>query len=140
MEIRWDENLKCGIAEIDFQHENFIIEVNQFLRNCREKKHGKETDDFMKFLDEHVEEHLSAEEKIQKQYSYPKFFLHRVEHLLFKRKLCELKKLFMKDGGTLRFSMLAGFVVSDWLVQHVNGEDRSFIQFLRNRRTGERNV
>lgn len=133
----WDDGLKCGDEEIDSQHEDLFKKVGQFLRNCQEKKYGKETADFMKFLDEYVERHLHAEEKLQKATDYPEFFFHRLEHLLFKKKLRDLKNIFQRDGASLRFSMLAAFVVSDWLIQHVNGEDRSFSEFLRNRSRGD---
>lgn len=135
MALQWDEVLLVGEEEIDKQHRALFFELPPLLDACKRGNEPEAASKVMAFLEAYTATHFDAEEQLQKSYGYPDYVAHKAEHEKFRRQLSFLKKLLIAEGATLRFVMLISYIAYEWITRHAGTIDRSFAQFVRERKT-----
>jgi hemerythrin-like metal-binding protein len=75
--------------------------------------------------------HFSREEELMEKYGYSEFLTHKEEHNYFIDKITELKKEF-REGDSKVMLHVINFL-KDWLLKHIMGTDRNYIQTLKSK-------
>ncbi|MBI3605288.1 MAG: bacteriohemerythrin [Nitrospirae bacterium] len=132
MKIRWEKSFTTGIKEIDDQHKEIVLLMGKCLN--LDKLGKSEIRQLMKRAEKHFVRHFETEEKIMKQYCYFHLRAHTAQHKKFKKELNDLREILESEGASLRFSMLVGLVMSEWLTDHFRKEDGDFSVFILKRK------
>jgi hemerythrin len=131
MSIQWTEDLATGNNEIDNQHKEIFRRIESLLEACRAGKGREQVGDVVRFLQDYVVVHFNAEEKIQKEHTYPEYKAHKAMHEQFIKDFAGLKKQFDEEGGSIATVLATNRVVVDWLVNHIKKTDKAMAVWLK---------
>jgi len=128
--IEWSERYEVGIAAIDGQHREMVDIANRLLAGLRA---GRDRDGLVETLRELVratEHNIATEERLMQEHGLAPAH-HAEEH----RRLLEAIRHFdlQLDPGGLAES--ARFL-HEWLLGHIDEDDRPFAELLRSRGVG----
>jgi hemerythrin len=131
MAVKWRTSLETGIAEIDDQHKQLFERINKLFESCNQCKGKEEVANVIKFLEDYVVTHFSAEERLQKKYGYPDFEAHKKMHEGFIESFLKLKEQIKTEGATTHSVILVNRIVVDWLINHIGNTDKALGVFLK---------
>ncbi|MDR1901087.1 MAG: hemerythrin family protein [Treponema sp.] len=134
MAYQWDSSLETGYELIDNQHKQLIIALNNLLDACRNGKGSEEVKKTMDFLTGYTVKHFSDEEKLQKQYKYPDYFIHKQYHDDFKVTVGKLTEKVIQDGPTEEVIGLVSTSIGGWLLNHIKGDDFRMAVYIKAQR------
>lgn len=130
---QWNIELETGVDEIDTQHKQLFEQVNLLMQSMAEHNKGIAIEQTLSFLKQYIQEHFTAEEKLQEQSKYPGLLSHKQSHLEFVYNFQNLIQKFTKDGITPDLSLELSQTVNLWLVEHIGMEDKNFADYLKNK-------
>jgi hemerythrin len=130
MAIEWTMDLTTGVKEIDTQHKELFKRINGLLEACSQGKGKGEVSTVIRFLEDYVITHFSAEENYMTKYNYPDYSGHKAQHLYFTENFLQLKKQFETDGPGIHIVITANRMVVDWLINHIRKVDTALGSFL----------
>jgi len=125
--IQWSERYEVGIAAIDGQHREMVDIANRLLAGLRA---GRERDELVETLRELVraaEHNIATEERLMQEHGLAPAH-HAKEH----RRLLEAIRHFdlrLDPGGLAD----AARFLHEWLLGHIDEDDRPFAEQLRSR-------
>ncbi len=131
MEIEWSDDLNTGIRAIDEQHKELFRRINALLAACQEGKALDVVGDVLKFLEDYIVIHFTAEENIQLHYSYPGYPLHKAMHESFILDIQGLSKQFDEEGGSAAMIERTNNVAVEWLLNHIKRADKELADYLK---------
>lgn len=131
MAILWKEDLATGVEEIDNQHKELFRRINNLLDACTQGKGKDEVLNTIRFLDDYVMVHFTAEEGLQKAYNYPDYTSHKALHAEFIKNISDIKKAIEKEGVGLHLVLRTNRTVVDWLLNHIGQIDKKLGAFLK---------
>lgn len=139
MNITFDDNLITGNKTIDFQHQELIDRIRQFVAACESGDSKIKAIKMLDYLDEYTNFHFQEEEELQKKVSYPEFSVHHAKHEEFKTSIQELYDyLDENEGPDDQFIEQVKRNVVDWLFQHIKTFDRSVAEYIHLHDNSER--
>ena len=131
MNITFDDNLITGNKTIDFQHQELIDRIRQFVAACESGDSKIKAIKMLDYLDEYTNFHFQEEEELQKKVSYPEISSHHAKHEEFKTSIQELYDyLNENEGPDDQFIEQVKRNVVDWLFQHIKTVDRSVAEYI----------
>ena len=125
--IEWSERYEVGIAAIDGQHREMVDIANRLLAGLRA---GRDRDELVETLRELVraaEHNIATEERLMQEHGLAPAH-HAEEH----RRLLEAIRHFdlrLDPGGMAE----AARFLHEWLIGHIDEDDRPFAEQLRSR-------
>ena len=125
--IQWSESYEVGIAAIDGQHREMVDIANRLLAGLRA---GRDRDELVETLRELVratEHNIATEERLMQEHGLAPAH-HAEEH----RRLLEAIRHFdlrLDPGGMAE----AARFLHEWLIGHIDEDDRPFAEQLRSR-------
>jgi hemerythrin len=131
------DDLLVGHSVIDAQHRELYERVEKF----RALTVGGETDEhalrhFILYIHEYTVLHFRTEEELMHELHYPGQWEHVDEHFAFWRDVLNV----MEVCERLKYSPLCGqrvfALVSNWMREHVENEDRALAEWIRARSDG----
>jgi len=128
--IQWSERYEVGIAAIDGQHREMVDIANRLLAGLRA---GRERDELVETLRELVraaEHNIATEERLMQEHGLAPAH-HAEEH----QRLLEAIRHFdlrLDPGGLAD----AARFLHEWLLGHIDEDDRPFAEQLRSRGVG----
>lgn len=128
--VKWDESLSVGYAEIDGHHKKLINIVGE-IRNLLDlptSEYRLKVGKILKKLSDYTVYHFDEEEKLMRQYKYPCLEEHAKIHALFVKKLNASLPL-MASGDKKTAIDMYNFL-SAWLVQHIAIDDHKWSDFI----------
>ena len=126
--IQWSDALSVNVAEIDQQHKTLIQIINDLNEAMRQGK-GKDTlGKTIEGLLNYARTHFATEERYFDRFGYPKAKDHKIEHAVFVEKASEFKQGF--DKGQISLSIQVMNFLSNWLRQHILGNDKKYSAFF----------
>jgi hemerythrin len=131
MAIEWSEDLATGVNEIDNQHKELFKRINNMLEACNQGKGKEEVDKVIKFLEDYVVTHFTAEEKYMTTFDYPEYSAHKSQHLWFIENFSGLKRKIETEGVGVHIVILTNNLVVDWLINHIRKLDKALGGFLK---------
>ena len=129
-EIRWNDALSVGVAEIDEEHRRFIArvdELNQAIMECKDKPTVERLLDLILMEAAH---HFWHEQRLLVEWKYPDRAVHAAKHAhLVEQFECVMQEFEQAD---VSFTWaLKGLYIKQLLIDHLLKEDMKYRDFLR---------
>ncbi len=129
--ISWRETYNIGIDEVDQQHQELVVKLNEFLDACIQQKGKDKIMETLAFLRDYTVEHFRSEEEIMLKYNYPEYAEHKKDHDDFVASVLELEASIQNQGATVVTTLKLNRTLTDWLLSHISKSDMKIGQFLR---------
>ncbi len=129
--LDWHDKLNINVAKIDEQHRQ-LLKMAQLVHDALHA--DSQPDVLLDKLDrllEYTREHFVFEETLMVEHSYPGLEDHRQEHVALLHRV-ELLREALANGKALSYSADID-VADDWVLAHVNEEDKQLGLFLNER-------
>ncbi len=127
-EIEWDDSLILGIRQIDEQHQHLVGLFGKSYHAIILDGPQSEFDHIVKELSDYATYHLSTEERLMTEYSYPQMNSHLLEHAEFSRNIREFRDKCERGDSSVAIDVLV--FLRGWLVNHILKTDRLYAEFL----------
>ena len=124
----WRDDYSVNIEKIDNQHKKLFDYINEIHEAMKARKTKEELGQIIDKLAGYTIEHFNTEEQLFAKYNFPDAQNHKFEHKVFIDKVENFKKDFEK--GKLLLSLEIVNFLKDWLVNHINGTDQQYSDFL----------
>jgi hemerythrin-like metal-binding protein len=135
MLLVWNDKLASGSIEIDDQHRELFIRVNDLLRACSAgTPDRKAVQKIIDYLTEYVVFHFGTEEKLMDTYRYSSTSAHKAQHSQFVKSFLKLKDHLLGETVTPELVEETRQLVVDWLLNHINYSDRALGMYLKLKR------
>jgi hemerythrin len=131
MSYQWDSSLETGHEKIDNQHKQLIAALNSIIEASAGGKGSAEIFKTIDFLTGYTIMHFSDEEKLQVQYDYPDYLIHKRYHDEFKVTVGELTRRLVKEGPTEEMVNIVTTAVGNWLLNHIKGDDFRMAAYVK---------
>lgn len=130
MELKWRDDLMLGLPEVDEQHKEFVARINSLLGACSAGKGANEVAPVATFLEEYVEFHFSAEERLMATQGYPALTEHQGQHQYFRDEFARLKDALQRAPAGTAIALQLNQLLVTWFTEHISTEDREFAEYL----------
>lgn len=127
--IIWDESLSVHVKKIDEQHQKLIQLINDLHEAMRQRKTNEALGKIIDELIAYTTSHFLTEETYFEQFQYIDRLAHKRRHSEFVKKVGEFQKEF--TSGKLMLSMEIMTFLKDWLVNHIQGEDKKYVPLFK---------
>jgi hemerythrin len=131
--LAWSESLSVHNTEIDNQHKELIVKLNDYLNAYDDKKPKEKLSEMFKYLSDYTKEHFSSEEKLMIKYKYPGYDYQKGQHTHFINELKSFQQEFSEKSSNLTLMIKTNHLIVDWLVNHIGKTDKAFGEYLQNR-------
>lgn len=122
--ITWTVDMSVGMEDIDAQHRELINIINHLMVMKAVGETREAQGRVIARLMDYAQTHFETEERYFREYEYVHREDHEKEHADFIASAFDFKTKF--DAGTAGLSdAILGFL-SDWLVHHIKGSDKSY--------------
>lgn len=129
--VYWNESMVIGVELIDDQHKMIVDN----FKKLSDAAHNGTTEDYARemvhFLVYYAAVHFDTEEKLMKQYGYPKYEIQKLEHDSFKQEIEDYRGLLEQQGMSRKFAIALTGKVIRWILQHIKNHDREMGEFIR---------
>jgi hemerythrin len=133
MPYQWDSSLETGHQKIDKQHKQLIDALNNIIEASEQGKGNEEIFKTIDFLTGYAITHFATEEKLQVDYNYPDYLMHKHYHDEFKVTVGELTKRLVCEGPTAEIINLTTATIGNWLLNHIKGDDFRMAAYVKAR-------
>jgi hemerythrin len=133
MLYQWDSSLETGHEKIDNQHKQLINALNDIIEASEQGKGRDEIFKTIDFLTGYSITHFASEEKLQVDYDYPDYLIHKHYHDEFKEKVGVLTKWLIIEGPTEKLINDTTKTIGDWLLNHIKGDDFRMAAYVKAR-------
>ncbi len=127
--IVWNDDLRLGIDVIDEQHKVLCNYINDLYRAMQNNASDKVLSDLLDALADYTVTHFKDEENIFGGSRYPDVAAHKEVHRKFVNKLVEFKQQLNSGSAVLSIKLLE--FLKDWLIKHIMGTDRQYVQYVQ---------
>ncbi|MCL1918116.1 MAG: hemerythrin family protein [Peptococcaceae bacterium] len=128
--FEFTDKMKMNIEHIDKQHKGLVDFVNHAATLSGANPTSEEMKECLDFMGEYVIQHFGDEEKLQIESQYPYFPAHKKIHTDFVQTFKGLYLDFEINGPTSKLAFALSYTVSDWLIEHIEGEDAKFGKYF----------
>ena len=133
--IQWNDNLASGSSDIDSQHKELFLRINNLLATFdKNSVDRQEMSNVIQFLSDYVVFHFGNEEKYMAQYNYSSMSAHKAQHEQFVKNFMKLKDRLLMEGITPQLSEETKELCVGWLINHIKYSDRALGLFLKLKR------
>lgn len=119
--VRWEDNLSVGIDVIDEHHRYLFDLTNDLFDVVSSKRGAREVARVLKALDQYVQVHFRAEERMMAHHGYHSLDRQQHQHGQFETRLREFYEELHNNPLTAQFDVLV--YLRHWLVHHILQED-----------------
>lgn len=129
--IAWRETYNIGVDQVDQQHQELVVKLNEFLDACIQQQGKEKIMETLAFLRDYTVEHFKTEEDIMLKHDYPDYPEHKKDHDDFVASVLELEESIRNQGATIVTTLKLNRTLTDWLLTHISKNDMKIGQFLR---------
>ena len=130
MQYQVTPDLITGNALIDSQHRQLFDAVNKLMDACSQGQGRAQIESTVRFLNDYVVKHFTAEENLQTKSKYPGYAAHKTFHDGYRRNLVEASQNLLREGPTVKalgdLNRIVGVLVS-----HIRTEDKRVARYLK---------
>ncbi len=128
--LKWNDSFFLNIKEIDNQHKKLVDLINQLFEAMQQGKANDVLKGVINELVNYTKLHFSLEENYFSKFNFEGKIDHISEHNEFVAKISKFKADF--DSGKIGISIELMRFLSDWLVKHIKGTDKKYVECLKN--------
>jgi hemerythrin-like metal-binding protein len=126
--LDWNDGLSVSIPEIDAEHQNFIMLVNELNAAIIGRMDVEEIKYRMQAILNDATKHFAHEEELFKKWGYPDAEAHAKKHVEVVHAMSEIMSHF-EHGGVDYEWIEAGLKVKEALIGHLLNEDMKYRDF-----------
>ncbi len=127
----WSDDLSVGVKKFDEEHKQLIAFVNQLHTGLLAGDAASKVYLVLEGLIDYTEIHFAHEEDLMIVHKYSDFENHKAEHEALVKKVLEFKN--QLDDGKASFSIELMSFLKDWLINHINGTDKKYSAFFKDK-------
>ncbi|MFC1673312.1 bacteriohemerythrin [Pseudomonadota bacterium] len=127
--VKWSADLSVGIEEIDDEHRNLVICIDDLFTACFAGQGPQVLGGILKRLQKYTREHFAHEEDFMRKIKYPGLAEHRAIHTELVSELDDIIDEF-KASNSHELSNKTLQFLEDWLTQHIMIEDRKIGKYV----------
>lgn len=129
--VEWKDEYSVGLESIDKQHKKLLNLINQ-LQTAVDFSTGEEFErEALDALVDYTKTHFTYEEGLMKDNGYPDYEPHKAQHEKMIKHVEEVLSEYEQDQDTAMSNATA--FLKDWLINHINGTDKEYSEFLINK-------
>ena len=125
--VEWEEKYSVNVKEIDTQHKNIVIFINDINENLEKGTDIKYFDNFFDRLLTHTITHFETEEKYFDEFMFEGKEEHVKEHEKIKNIVIELQKKYIDSPNPTIIFETSNFL-ENWLINHIIAFDKKYSQ------------
>jgi hemerythrin len=129
--LTWSDDLLLGVSEIDRQHLELFQKISDFNAACQKGQGHGALIETLRYFEDYVRYHFSAEERLQQKIGYPDFAMHQKLHANLLQELKDLRSQLTGSGVTQRLSIRAMEVWTGWFVRHIARDDKAIAEYMQ---------
>jgi hemerythrin len=126
--IEWNPAYSVKVETFDEQHKKLIDLINQLHEAMKSGQGVTVIGIVLQSLINYTDIHFTGEINLMQANGYPDLARHQAEHEKFVKELVEFQQKY-QDGSALLTMEVLSFL-TDWLVNHIQGEDKKYSPFL----------
>ncbi len=127
--IRWSSSYMLGIQEIDEQHMKLVEIINDLHKGMKMGKSQLEMARILNRLLEYTGFHFGTEEQYFEKFKYPETIKHKGIHGNLVKQVVDFKTQFESGNATISIELMS--FLKDWLINHIQGEDRKYAPLFK---------
>lgn len=126
--VEWKDEYSVGIDSIDQQHKKLLSLINQ-LQTAVDYSTGEQFEqEALDELVEYTKTHFTYEEGLMRDNDYPEFEPHKLQHDKMIEEVEKVLSEYEQDHDKAMSD--AAEYLKDWLVNHINGTDKEYSDYL----------
>ena len=125
----WDEKYSVGVKDLDNQHKAIFNLINHLIENKHLTSRSESITAALSKMTQYFWEHLDREEKYMKDYGYPEYEEHVIQHTQFKKKIMELNLDTMLHKDSVPDNLL--LFLKEWWSNHILEVDKRYYSFFK---------
>jgi len=129
--LTWNDSYSVKVKHLDDQHKKLIDMINQLYDAMKVGKGSEVIGPVLKSLITYTQTHFSTEEQLMKLHGYPDYEIHKNEHTQLVAQVGNIKK--EMDAGKMPLTQHVMNFLRDWLIKHIQGDDKKYGPFLNNK-------
>lgn len=126
--IEWSPVYSVKVKKFDDQHKKLVDLINQLHDAMKSGQGNTAIGIVLQSLVAYTGTHFADEVKLLQANGYPDLVKHQAEHDKFVKQVVEFQQKF-KDGTAMLTMTVLSFL-KEWLVKHIQGEDKKYGIFL----------
>jgi hemerythrin len=126
--MEWSPTFSVKIKKFDDQHKKLVDLVNQLHDAMKAGQGNAMLGVVLQSLISYTATHFKEEEQIMQTHAYPDLARHKSEHEKLVKQVLDLQKKFQAGGGVLTMTVMS--FLKEWLITHIQGEDKKYGVFL----------
>ncbi len=130
----WTDDLKTGIDSIDKQHKSIFDKASEIF-NLETNSSTKEIESIFVFLMSYANNHFYEEEILMMENSYENFIEHRRQHNYFIEEIYNIYQNIINGHASEENLNNLKVLIIDWLANHINGDDKKYIERIKEKST-----
>ncbi len=129
--IAWSDDILIGLDVIDQQHREIFSRVQKIIIINSQESAYKSASENLVFLMTYVKEHLSAEEKLMEESTYPRLAEHKELHARLLIAADRIYENIKTDGITPLNVLDIESLLMGWFKTHILTHDKDFAEYLK---------
>lgn len=130
---QWSSSLILGVDAVDEDHERLVGILNNCYRALMLNNHDHELAGIVNELRDYTYYHFETERKLMVKHGYSEAASHIAAHEEFVASIQDFKNRFQAGESFIALDVLT--YLNEWLVTHINKDDREFVAFLKAKET-----
>jgi hemerythrin len=127
----WNDTLSVGVKELDDQHRGLVQTLNDLHAAMIKGQASQATGELLRKLVDYTRRHFATEEKFLRSANYPAFAAHHAKHIDLTHQVETYVERFESGEATVSVHLLS--FLRDWLMNHIQKEDRNYGPWLNQR-------
>lgn len=128
--VEFGESEKVHIESIDLQHQSIVKLINKLHSEFSSSKKSSVISTLQSLIDE-LEIHFENEERYMKEFNYPGYISHKLEHDRIYNQIINTADKLKKEGQFITLEQLEG--LRRWFFNHLDFNDKKCGEFLRSK-------
>jgi hemerythrin len=131
MAFQWDSSLETGYEAVDNQHKQLFTALNDLIEASASGQGNTAVMKTMEFLTGYTVKHFADEEKLQIQFNYPDYAVHKRYHDEFKDAANAITDRLINEGPSEALIEEISGIIGDWLLNHIKGDDFRMATYIK---------
>jgi len=126
--MEWNPAFSVKVKKFDDQHKKLVDLVNQLHDAMKAGEGNTMLGVVLQSLIAYTGSHFADEEKMMQTNGYPDFAKHKAAHENLVKQVLDLQNKMQSGGNVLTITVMN--FLKDWLVNHIQGEDKKYGQYF----------